>query len=71
MEAISTLRDNLDGSDDTDYGILFSDGRTILAPVGEDGITKARTAREVLNVVYGGEGNQGLFFPDGLNGNVK
>lgn len=71
VEAISTLRDTLDGPGETDYGILFSDGRTILAPVGEDGITKPRTARQVLNIVYGGEGNQGLFFPDGLNGNVK
>jgi hypothetical protein len=74
VEAISTLRDNLDGNEPSDRGIIWWEGknaRTILAPVAQNGITKPRTTRQVLNIVYGGTGNKGLFFPDGLNGNVK
>jgi hypothetical protein len=71
VEAISNLRDTLDGPDEMDLGIVAPDGNVILAPVGENGITKPRTARQVLNIVYGGDGNKGLFFPNGLNGNVK
>ena len=74
VQAISDLRDVLDGSGDTDRGIVYGKGkseRTILAPVAPDGITKPRTTRQVLNIVYGGGMNKGLFYPDGLNGNIK
>ena len=74
VAAISNLRDKLDGPKASDRPIVWWDGknaRTILAPVSQNGITVPRTTRQVLNIVYGGTGNKGLFFPDGLNGNVK
>ena len=74
VNAISNLRDTLDGPDPSDYGISTGNGQEfniILAPVAENGVTVPRTTRQVLNIVYGGTGNKGLFFPDGLNGNVK
>jgi hypothetical protein len=74
IAAISNLRDKLDGPEANDRPIVWYQGknaRTILAPVSQNGITKPRTTRQVLNIVYGGTGNKGLFFPDGLNGNIK
>lgn len=74
VQAISDLRDALDGSEDMDRGIVWWAGknaRTILAPVAANGITKARTPAQVLSIVYGGGMNKGLFFPAGLNGNIK
>lgn len=75
VAAISNLRDALDGPEDLDRPIVWWPGkpaRSILAPVGPDGIAKPRTTRQVLNIVYGGvDAPRGLFFPAGLNGNIK
>ena len=75
IDAISDLRDALDGPPGRDYGIVKGFGsaaKIVLAPVASNGIVEARTARQVLNIVYGDvDAHKGLFFPKGLNGNIK
>ena len=67
VRKISNLRDALDGAVDDDQGIVL-DGRRNLVPTDENGITFARTVRQVLNIVYFAPGAQkGGFFPNGVN----
>ena len=73
VAAISNLRDTLDGPGANDRPIVWYAGksaRTILAPVGQNGIVKPRTVQQVLKIVYGGGMSKGLFFPEGLNGAI-
>lgn len=42
-----------------------------LFQVGGDGLSTARTAAEVLRVVYAGNAREGGFFPAGVNGDIE
>jgi hypothetical protein len=78
VQAISNLRDSVDGADDRDQGIVGG-GENALAPAGkanivptdENGIAFSRTTSQVLRIVYLGMQNMGGFFPNGLNGTIK
>lgn len=71
--AISNLRDSLDGPKDDDQGLNYK-GSLNYVPVDSNSITFARTTTQVLKIVYGNttpEKTKGLFFPDGLNGKIS
>jgi hypothetical protein len=62
---ISALRGTLGGG--KDQGVILG-GKANIVPTDSNGIAFARTARQVLNIVYGAKGaSKGLFFPDGMN----
>lgn len=64
---ISNLRDALDRDADKDQGIIRN-GSANIVPTNEEGLVFARTARQVLNIVYFAPGaSAGGFFPDGIN----
>jgi hypothetical protein len=48
----------------------WSTKRATIAPVDANGIIVPRTPAQVLAIVYGGGKAEGLFFPDGMNGNI-
>lgn len=66
-EAISNLRDSVDGSDDRDQGVTQG-GQANIVPADANGIAYSRSVREVLNIVYlqAGAANGG-FYPAGVN----
>lgn len=67
--AISGLRAALGGG--KDQGIVV-DGKANIVVTDENAIAYSRSTAEVLNIVYGNaDGMAGLFFPDGLNGEIK
>lgn len=68
--AISDLRDSVDGSGNRDQGIWKAGGANIV-PADPNGIAYSRSARQVLNIVYLGNQEEGGFFPNGLNGSIK
>jgi hypothetical protein len=72
VQAISNLRGALSlaaGGFSGDSGILKSDGTDIqLVPVDSQAQTYRRTTTQVLNIVYGGGTNGGLFLPNKMNG---
>ncbi len=70
VDAISALRDSVDGTDDRDQGILTKN-RANLVPTDANGIAFSRTTTQVLNIVYLGGKGKGGFFPNGLNGKIK
>ena len=70
VNKISQLRASLGVG--ADQGITNQDGSANIVPTDADGKVFARTTREVLNIVYGKVGAKaGLFFPLGMNGNIK
>lgn len=70
-QKISDLRDALDGPADQDQG-LRNGTRANVVPTNPNGLVFGRSARQVLNIVYGAVGaSSGLFFPEGLNGNIS
>ncbi len=72
--AISNLRSKLDGTNNDDQGIGSATASNI---VDADSNTLAydRTTAQVLNIVYGqpkgSAAKMGLFFPNGINGNIN
>ncbi len=63
---VSALRAKVGGG--KDQGVTNSNGSVNLAPTNADGLAFARTARQVMNIVFGAVGvDKGLFFPDGMN----
>ena len=74
VQAISDLRDSLDGSSDKDQGLQDADGNANIVPTDANSIVYARSTGKVLNIVYGGKGLRGtggLFFPNGMNGAIR
>ncbi len=70
VNLISQLRASLGGGND--QGITNTDGTANIVPTDANALVFSRTARQVLNIVYGKVGaSAGLFFPQGLNGNIK
>lgn len=68
---ISNLRDVLDGAGDLDQPLLDAQGFANLVVLDGNGIAFSRSTRQVLNIVYGApNAAKGLFFPNGLNGQI-
>ncbi|ATC64484.1 hypothetical protein CMV30_11260 [Nibricoccus aquaticus] len=69
-QAISDLRDAVDGADDRDQGVV-ENGVANLVPTDANGIAFSRTTQQMLNIVYLGGTGGGGFYPAGLNGAIK
>ena len=70
-QAISDLRDAVDGADDDDQGVTAG-GVANIVPTDPNGIAYSRTARQVLNIVYlAPNASSGGFYPNGLNGALR
>lgn len=74
-EAISNLRDSVDGSSDDDQGVMgtapgnLATSISNIVPTDQNSIVYSRSVANVLNIVYGTNRSvtQGGFFPTGLN----
>jgi hypothetical protein len=70
--AISTVRDSVDGSTDDDQGVLNTDGTFNIVPTDANGLTFSRTPGQVLSTVYfSPTAEKGGFFPDGVLGRIQ
>jgi hypothetical protein len=70
-QAISNLRDAVDGPTDIDQGVLEG-GSLNIVPTDASGIAFSRTPQQVLNIVYlNANTAPGGFFPLGLNGVIR
>ena len=70
--AISNLRDAVDGDTDIDQGILNDDSTPNIVPTDANGLTFSRTPGQVLNIVYlNSTGTPGGFFPNGIAGKIQ
>ena len=72
LNKISDLRDSLDGPVDLDQGMTNPDGTSNIVPADGSSILFARSAAQVLNIVYSQAGaTSGGFFPNGVNGTIN
>jgi hypothetical protein len=69
INAISALRGAVGGGNDV--GITRNGTLQLVYATNDTSIAYARTPQQVLSIVYGGNATGGLFFPNGLNGNIK
>ena len=68
---ISALRATLSGKAD-DQGILIPGNNYNIVPNDVNALAFRRSTTQVLNIVYGNTtATPGLFFPNGLNGNIR
>eukprot|EP00798_Chlamydomonas_sp_ICE-L_P027462 gene27462-4768_t len=76
VQAISDLRDKVDGPADTDSGVVvateYRKERAInIVPTDANGLIYTRTTDQILAIVYLGGTTSGGFFPNGLNGAIN
>jgi hypothetical protein len=80
VQAISNLRDDLDGPQDDDQGLTNTDTNTIavptdfinLVPTDIRGLCFSRTPQQVLRILtIGSADGKGGFFPKGVNGRIN
>lgn len=82
VQAISDLRDAVDGPSDIDQGIYalykyiyhnkaYYKKVWNLFPTDDAGLSFTRTTDQVLRIVYLGGASKGGFYPNGLNGDIK
>lgn len=72
VQAISNLRDAVDGKSDDDQG-LMKNGKINIVPTDKNSIAYSRDAGSVLNIVYltPKKVTSGGFFPKGVNGEIN
>ncbi len=73
-QLVSNLRDMLDdnGKKDKDQGVANSDGSPNIVPTDSNSLAFARSASQVLNIVYGAyKATSGGFFPSSVNGPIN
>ena len=72
-QAISNLRDAVDGNTDLDQPISYPDVTTLanIVPADANGLAFSRSPGQVLSIVYLGGTGRGGFFPNGLNGAIR
>lgn len=73
LNALSDARDQLDGADDIDQGVVLN-GKANIVPADADAKAFSRTPEQVLRILYltnqGGVSGGGIF-PNGLNGKIR
>lgn len=70
-QAISDLRDSVDGGTDLDQGVTRGNNFANIVPTDSNGVAFSRSTQQVLNIVYLGGPAPGGFFPAGLNGSIR
>ena len=68
---IAAARAMLDGTGNDDVGVGVSAGAATIVDADANAMAFARSASQVLKIVYGGGSTSGAFYPNGLNGNIK
>eukprot|EP00798_Chlamydomonas_sp_ICE-L_P004527 gene4527-14691_t len=76
VQAISDLRDAVDGPADMDSGVVVAtecknERASNIVPTDANGLIYTRTTDQVLAIVYLGGTTSGGFFPNGLNGDIN
>eukprot|EP00798_Chlamydomonas_sp_ICE-L_P003516 gene3516-13586_t len=77
VQAISDLRDAVDGPADMDSGVTVASQcrneyrASNIVPTDVNGLIYTRTTDQVLAIVYLGGTDGGGFFPDGMNGAIN